>query len=107
MISCAFAGEYVNFRLRAGALRTCVYTRGMNRNLSVCLRRVAVFTLLPLLAVPPSFGWGDTGHKMINRLGVESLPSDVPAFLRAPGAIDETSILGRSLIAGGHWASRS
>ncbi|MGC1363439.1 MAG: nuclease [Silvibacterium sp.] len=66
----------------------------MNRNLSVCLRRAAVFTLLPLLAVPPSFGWGDTGHKMINRLGVESLPSDVPAFLRAPGAIDEIEYLG-------------
>ncbi|MGB0124303.1 MAG: nuclease [Silvibacterium sp.] len=84
----------MNFRTRTGALRTCVYTRGMNRNLSVCLRRAAVFTLLPLLAVPPSFGWGDTGHKMINRLGVESLPSDVPAFLRAPGAIDEIEYLG-------------
>ena len=94
MISCASAREYVNFRTRAGVLRACVYTRGMNKNLSVCLRRAAVFTLLPLLAVPPSFGWGDTGHKMINKLGAESLPSDVPAFLRAPGAIDEIEYLG-------------
>jgi len=58
------------------------------------LRRVAVLALLSLLAVPPSFGWGDVGHKMINRLAAEGLPSDVPAFMRTPEAIDEIEYLG-------------
>ena len=31
---------------------------------------------------------------MINRLAAESLPADVPAFLRSPGAIDEIEYLG-------------
>jgi len=47
-----------------------------------------------LVAAPFSFGWGKAGHKMVNRLGAESLPADVPAFLRAPGAIREIEYLG-------------
>jgi hypothetical protein len=58
------------------------------------MRHAAVAALLPLLAVPPSFGWGDTGHKMINRLAAESLPTDIPAFLRTPDAINEIEYLG-------------
>jgi hypothetical protein len=66
----------------------------MNQNLSAYLRSFAALVMLPLLAVPPSFGWGDTGHKMINRLAAENLPSDIPAFLRSPAAIDEIEYLG-------------
>jgi hypothetical protein len=58
------------------------------------LRQIATLALLPLIAVPPSFGWGDVGHKMINRLAAESLPDDVPAFLRSPAALDEIEYLG-------------
>jgi len=47
-----------------------------------------------LVAAPFSFGWGKAGHKMVNRLGAEGLPADVPAFLRAPGAIREIEYLG-------------
>src|SRR6201993_715557 len=56
--------------------------------------RVAAFALLPLLAVPPSFGWGDVGHRMINQLAVEGLPADVPAFMKTPEAIAEVEYLG-------------
>ena len=58
------------------------------------LRSHLALPLLALLAVPSSFGWGSKGHTMINRLAVESLPADVPAFLRAPEAIDEIAYLG-------------
>lgn len=58
------------------------------------LRRIAALALLSLIAVPSSFGWGDKGHKMINRLAAESLPTDLPAFLRSPAAIDEIEFLG-------------
>jgi hypothetical protein len=66
----------------------------MNRTTSAHLRGFAALALLPLLAVPPSFGWGDVGHRMINRLAAESLPADLPAFLRTPEAINEIEYLG-------------
>ena len=70
------------------------YTSGMTRLAPVRLRHFAALALLPLLAVPPSFGWGDTGHRMINRLAMEGLPADVPAFLKTPEAIAEIEYLG-------------
>ena len=61
------------------------------------LRTVRLFPallLLPLVAVPSSFAWGNEGHRMINRLAAEGLPADVPAFLRSPDAITEIEYLG-------------
>jgi TonB family protein len=49
---------------------------------------------LSLVAAPSSFGWGSKGHRMINRLAVESLPADLPAFLKTPDAINEIEYLG-------------
>ncbi|HEX4004637.1 MAG TPA: TonB family protein [Acidobacteriaceae bacterium] len=57
-------------------------------------RLLLAFLLLPLLAVPSSFAWGSKGHKMINRLAVESLPADMPTFMRTPEAINEIEYLG-------------
>jgi S1/P1 Nuclease len=70
------------------------YTPRMKRNASARLRRLAALALLPLLPVPSCFGWGSTGHSMINRLAAESLPGDVPAFLKTPDAINEIEYLG-------------
>lgn len=58
------------------------------------LRVLFVFVALPLVAAPSLFGWGNDGHKMINRLAAESLPADVPAFLRTPEAVNEIEYLG-------------
>ena len=58
------------------------------------LRCMTVTALLSLLAVPPSFGWGNVGHSMINKLAAESLPADMPAFLHEQAAIDEIEYLG-------------
>ncbi|MGC2637792.1 MAG: TonB family protein [Acidobacteriaceae bacterium] len=49
---------------------------------------------LCLVGAPSSFGWGSKGHKMINRLAAESLPADMPAFLKTPEAINEIEYLG-------------
>ncbi len=46
------------------------------------------------LAVPPSFGWGRDGHTIINRVAMETLPANMPAFLRTPQALDEIIYLG-------------
>jgi hypothetical protein len=56
--------------------------------------RLAALALLPFVAVPSSFAWGRDGHLMINRLAAESLPTDVPAFLRTPEAVNEIEYLG-------------
>ena len=58
------------------------------------LRLAAVALLLPLSAAPACFGWGSDGHRIINRLAAESLPSDAPAFLMTATALDEIEYLG-------------
>ena len=58
------------------------------------LRFAAAVSLLPLMLVQPSFGWGSDGHTMINRLAGAALPADVPAFLRSPAALDALAYYG-------------
>jgi hypothetical protein len=53
-----------------------------------------VATFLTCVAVPSSFGWGSAGHKIINRVAMETLPADMPTFLRTPQALDEIEYLG-------------
>ena len=55
---------------------------------ALCLLLAVLF-----LSVPSSFAWGNKGHKIINRLAAESLPADLPAFLRTPDAITEIEYL--------------
>jgi S1/P1 Nuclease len=61
---------------------------------SALLRHAAAVVLLPLIAVPASFGWGNEGHRMVNKLAAENLPPDMPAFFHTQGAIDEIEYLG-------------
>ncbi len=58
------------------------------------LRALALLVLLPACAVPACFGWGSDGHRMINRLAAQSLPSDAPGFLTSATALDEIEYLG-------------
>jgi hypothetical protein len=39
--------------------------------------------------------WGATGHRFIGRLAAETLPADLPEFLREPGAIEAEGELAR------------
>lgn len=71
------------------------YTRfAMIPNVSVLLRKMAAIILLPLLAVPSMFAWGNDGHRIINRLAVEKLPADMPEFFRTQEALQEIEYLG-------------
>src|SRR5947209_862699 len=52
-------------------------------------------TLLALgLLVQQSFAWGNDGHMLINRMAGETLPADVPEFLRSPAALDALAYYG-------------
>jgi len=63
-------------------------------NMKSDFRSHLALVLLSLVAVPSSFGWGSKGHTMINRLAAENLPTDLPAFMRTPEAINEIAYLG-------------
>ena len=63
-------------------------------------RRVA--TVLALLALTfagpnPAQAWGASGHRMVGVAAMESLPPDLPAFLRSPAAIADVGELSREL----------
>jgi hypothetical protein len=56
---------------------------------------LAAATLLCLLAQPPAArAWGNTGHRLVNKLAASSLPPTVPEFLRSEAAINEIEYLG-------------
>ncbi len=59
-------------------------------------------TLLALLALTlagpdPAQAWGASGHRMVGVAAMESLPPDLPAFLRSPAAIADVGELSREL----------
>ncbi|HEX4154730.1 MAG TPA: nuclease [Acidobacteriaceae bacterium] len=60
----------------------------------IFMRLALASTLLPFLASTPAHAWGRDGHMMINYLGAEYLPHEVPAFLRNPNALDVMRYLG-------------
>lgn len=47
---------------------------------------VAVLSTLSLLPQQEALAWGASGHRIIGRLAIESLPATVPAFLRTSRA---------------------
>ena len=48
-----------------------------------------------LLLIPSSaLAWSNRGHRMVNLVAAESLPADMPAFMRTPSSVAEISYLG-------------
>jgi len=43
---------------------------------------------------PAARAWGNTGHRLVNKLAANSLPASVPEFLRSEAAISEIEYLG-------------
>jgi hypothetical protein len=61
-----------------------------NRSIVVALALALTAAFVPAAV----FAWGVVGHTMINRLGAQSLPDSLPAFMRSPEAIAEIATLG-------------
>lgn len=57
-------------------------------------RYVSALALCTLLPAPVAHAWGRDGHRLINRLAVQNLPHDVPAFLRNGNAVDIVEYMG-------------
>ncbi len=61
---------------------------------SAPLRTLTLFLLASFCLAPCAWGWGNGGHRLVNRLAASSLPSTVPEFLRSKAAVDEIEYLG-------------
>ncbi len=57
-------------------------------------RSFVLVSLMVALSIQCAFGWGKDGHKIINRVAMETLPADMPSFLRTAQALDEVEYLG-------------
>jgi hypothetical protein len=56
---------------------------------------LAVLGLVCLVAHPPAaHAWGNSGHRLVNKLAASTLPPSVPAFLRSESAVNEIEYLG-------------
>jgi hypothetical protein len=56
-------------------------------------RSFVLVVLMAALSIQCAFGWGKDGHKIINRVAMETLPANMPAFLRTAQALDEVEYL--------------
>jgi hypothetical protein len=50
------------------------------------LKRITFLLFFVVCSAVLAFGWGDEGHKLINRTAVAAVPADMPAFFKAGGA---------------------
>jgi hypothetical protein len=57
---------------------------------ALCVLGVACLVSQP----PAAHAWGNTGHRLVNKLGASTLPPSVPAFLRSEAAVNEIEYLG-------------
>lgn len=53
------------------------------------------YLLVALAPLSTAHAWGAMGHRIIGRVGMESLPDTVPAFLRTPETIEAVGELAR------------
>lgn len=53
-----------------------------------------VLAAVMVCSAQSAWGWGEVGHRMINRLAEQALPQDVPAFMRDGHALDVVEWLG-------------
>lgn len=60
-----------------------------------CILATVVTVLLCLAVQQEAFAWGATGHRLVSRLAIQSLPPEIPAFLRTPKAVEYIGELGR------------
>lgn len=58
------------------------------------MRSLLLCTAAAVVMASGAYAWGPDGHRMIATIGVQSLPDEVPAFLRTPAAAKEAGYLG-------------
>ncbi len=74
--------------------RFCIASPARSRVGLPSVLGLLILAIFLVIAAPHSFAWGRDGHKIINRVAMETLPPGMPAFLRTPRALDEIEYLG-------------
>ena len=62
--------------------------------MSARMRLLFSLSLAAALASSSALAWGPDGHRMISTLAIQSLPDELPAFVRSPEAAEEAAYLG-------------
>jgi hypothetical protein len=57
------------------------------------MRKVLMGSVAAVVLSSAAMGWGADGHRMIATVAVQSLPGELPAFVRAPAAVAEAGYL--------------
>jgi len=67
------------------------------RQMTAAAPRIAALWSVALIIVGPAeaLAWGSTGHRLISQVAIESLPDELPEFLRRPEAVLDIGELGR------------
>ncbi|MDR3506820.1 MAG: S1/P1 Nuclease [Caulobacteraceae bacterium] len=65
------------------------------RRAALAASALGVLALGALVPHGAALAWGSTGHRIIGRLGVATLPEEVPAFLRSQQSIEAVGELAR------------
>lgn len=58
------------------------------------MRAILMLSAAVVAMTSSAWGWGADGHRMISTVAVQSLPQEVPAFLRTQEAVEEAGYLG-------------
>lgn len=58
------------------------------------MRKVLLLSVASVLLASSAFAWGPDGHRMISTVAVQSLPAELPDFVRAPDAAELAGYLG-------------
>jgi len=60
-------------------------------------RWVVLLTVVAAWPGQQALGWGGMGHEWATSIAIETLPEDVPAFVRDPAAPPDLALMGREL----------
>lgn len=63
------------------------------KSMNVVLRNLLALVIL-LVAARPGRAWDYEAHRVVNQLALAALPTNFPAFVRAPGAAERIAFLG-------------
>jgi len=58
------------------------------------MRKALMLSVAAVLLSPSALAWGPDGHRMISTVAIQSLPADLPAFVRSADAAEEAGYLG-------------
>ena len=75
-------------------MRVCRYTSRMGKRMMGLAKVCVAVAIVPLVLVESGLGWGNDGHRMIDRLAAAKLPADVPEFMRDKAAQDAMEYYG-------------